>query len=168
MRRSYLSFALLLAPLAACGSDESPTIDAGGLETGSTAAPTTSGSPETTTPPTVGGQSLSLTLTGDAEVPGPGSDGTGTATLDYDGSELCATVVVDGTGPITAGHVHAAPAGEAGPVVIDLLLEGDGELPRSCVEIGAEGGVIFEDPTSYYLNLHTAELPDGAVRAQLG
>ncbi len=163
MRRSTPWLLALALPLAACSDEGNPTVDVGALDSATTTA-----APSTSTPTTVAARELTLTLTGDVEVPGPGSDGTATATLTYDGIELCAAVVVDGTGPITAGHVHAAPAGEAGPVVIDLLLEGDGQLPESCVPIGAEGGIVFEDPTSYYVNLHTAELPDGAVRAQLG
>lgn len=162
---SVLAAGLLLA---SCGSDDSPTFEV--------EAPSTSASPSstaTTTPPTSAPaaevQSLTLTLTGDAEVPGPGSSGTAQARLDYDGDQLCVEGTTDGVGPITAAHIHAGVAGESGPPVVSLPIETDGDGPfQGCEVVGAEGGVVFVDPASYYLNLHTAEFPDGAVRAQLG
>jgi len=152
--------------VASCGSDESPVLDVP-----STAAPTSTTS--TTAVPTSGTvaepQSITLTLTGDAEVPGPGSTGTAEATLTYDGDQLCVSGTTTGVGAITAAHVHAGAAGESGPPGGPLPVETDGDGPiEGCQVVGAEGGVVFVDPASYYLNLHTAEFPDGAVRAQLG
>lgn len=157
MRRSALPvlFALLVG-LAACGSDDAPTLDAG-----------TAPSSSTTAAP--GAQSITLVLNGGAEVPGPGSDGTAEAQLTYDGDQLCLRGTTTGVGALTNGHVHAGLAGESGPVVVDLGIETDADGPfEGCAPVGAEGGVVLVDPASYYVNLHTAEFPDGAVRAQLG
>lgn len=166
MRRS--AALVLLAVLTACGSEDAPTIDpgAGGAPTTAPSTSTTEATPVSTD---VEPQSLALTLTGDTEVPGPGSDGTAEATLTYDGNELCLEGTTSGVGALTNGHIHAARAGESGPVVVDLGVRTDADGPfRGCATVGAEGGVVFVDPAAYYVNLHTAEFPDGAVRAQLG
>jgi hypothetical protein len=168
LRRS----AFLLAAgvlVAACGSDDAPTIGAGTVDGSSTSTSTSASSTSTsatTAPATV--QSVDLVLTGAAEVPGPGSSGTAEATLTYDGDQLCLTGTTTGVGAVTNGHVHAGVAGESGPPVVDLGIETDGDGPfEGCARVGAEGGVVLTDPASYYVNLHTAEFPDGAVRAQL-
>ncbi|MBA2282119.1 MAG: CHRD domain-containing protein [Acidimicrobiia bacterium] len=169
MRRPSRLAAVLLLPLAvsaaSCSDDGSPVVDAGG-------AATTEAAPDTAPPPgsdDVTFVSLSLRLTGDTEVPAPGSAGIATADLTYDGDQMCLQGSTSDVGPIIGGHVHAAPVGEAGDVVVDFELSTteDGAF-EACEVVGAEGGVIVEDPTNYYVNLHTEEFPDGAVRAQVG
>lgn len=168
--RRYAAFALSTSfLLVACGSGDAPTIDAGSVQatTSSSAPPGSSTVPASGAPATV--QSIDLVLTGDAEVPGPGSSGTAEATLTYDGDRLCVAGTTTGVGAITNGHVHAGLAGEAGPPVVDLGIQTGADGPfEGCAQVGAEGGVVLVEPASYYLNLHTTEFPDGAVRAQLG
>lgn len=168
--RRYAAFALSSSILVvACGSGDAPTMNAGSVQatTTSSAPPASSTAPAAGAPPTV--QSIDLVLTGDTEVPGPGSGGTAEATLTYDGDRLCLAGTTTGVGAIVNGHVHAGLAGEAGPPVVDLGIETEGDGPfEGCAQVGAEGGVVLVDPASYYVNLHTAEFPDGAVRAQLG
>lgn len=145
---------------AACGSEESPAIEAdagASTSTTSSTAPTTSTSaPAAPSEP----QSLEVTLSG---------SGSATATLTYDGDQLCVEGRTDDVGAVTAGHVHAGPGGETGPVVVDLGVQTDGDGPfRGCASVGAEGGVVLVDPASYYVDLHTDAEPDGAVQARLG
>ena len=146
--------------VAACGDEDSPTFE---TEDGAplTAAPSSSTTTSTTTPPTLPAeeQSITVVLTG---------EGTAEATLTYDGDQLCIRGTTDGVGAVTSGRIHAGLAGEVGPPVVDLGIETEGDGPfEGCATVGAEGGVVFVDPTSYYVSLATADLPDGAVRAQL-
>jgi hypothetical protein len=147
---------LLLVALAACGDEGSPAVE--GAEVTAPAPTSTS----TTVPPTtIAPQSVPLALTGDG--------GSVDATLTYDGDRLCLAGTTSGLGAITSAHVHAGLAGESGPPVVDFEIRTDADGPfEGCATVGAEGGVVLVDPTSYYVDLHTADLPDGAVRAQVG
>src|SRR5947199_194078 len=62
-------------------------------------------------------------LLGANEVPGPGDpDATGTAHLTINPGQgvVCWSIDVQNADPIFAAHIHAAPAGVAGPVVVPL------------------------------------------------
>ena len=68
-------------------------------------------------------------------------------------------------------HIHLAPAGVAGPVVVDLFgTNPPASYPTAttCVAAPREGILaIIRDPAAYYVNLHNAQHPAGVVRAQL-
>src|SRR6266542_5664555 len=72
-----------------------------------------------------GGRKFTTTLTGAAEVPGPGDpDGSGTAMLELNPGtgQVCWEIQVsDITLPAIAAHIHKAPVGVAGPVVVPLF-----------------------------------------------
>ncbi len=109
-------------------------------------------------------------LTGAQEVPGPGSPtGTGTArvTVDTTTGRICYVLLVShlGSNPIAA-HIHDAPAGVAGPVVVALKAPVGGRS-ATCTTNLVEARAILDDPSSYYVNVHTAQMPGGAVRGQL-
>lgn len=118
-----------------------------------------------------GGRPLTATLTGAAEVPGPGDpDGSGTAliTLNPGQQEVCFELSVSDIAPATAAHIHVAPAGTAGPVVVPLAAPTDG-TSKGCVQDVDRDLIraILHDPEQYYVNVHNAEFPPGAVRGQL-
>jgi hypothetical protein len=124
-----------------------------------------------------GGRPLSTTLTGAEEFPDPGDpDATGQADLSLNqGKErVCFTTSWAGIdGEVFAGHIHEAPAGVAGPIVVTLFMgsfagtdavsDCVGNIDRSLIK------AIRKDPSAYYVNVHsTPNFPGGAVRGQLG
>jgi hypothetical protein len=116
------------------------------------------------------GRTLSTTLTGAAEVPGPGDpDGSGTATLTVNPGlgQICYELTVSGIAPATAAHIHVGAVGVAGPVVVPLAPPTDG-TSSGCAEVSRELALaILMSPSDYYVNVHNAEFPAGAVRGQL-
>lgn len=113
-------------------------------------------------------------LSGAEEAPAPGDpNGKGFATLDvYNAGLVCYTLKVQGIEAPTAAHIHEAPAGEAGPVVIDLridLAESRGNRLSYCANATEEVAAdIRANPADYYVNVHNPTYPAGAIRGQLG
>jgi hypothetical protein len=120
-----------------------------------------------------GGRKFTLILTGAEEAPGPGDpDGIGFATLRLNPGtgQVCFDIRVENiTLPATGAHIHEAPAGSPGPIVVPLTAPDESGSSSGCVEADREQILeIIREPEGYYLNVHT--LPDfgpGAVRAQL-
>ena len=117
-----------------------------------------------------GGRPFSTTLSGAAEVPGPGDpDGTGTATvtLNHGQGQVCFELAVSNIAPATAAHLHEGAADHAGPVVVGLTAPTNGSS-KDCVNLDQEKiKAIIQNPSAYYINVHNADFPDGAVRGQL-
>lgn len=119
-----------------------------------------------------GGRPLSTQMTGAAEAPDPGDpDGTGTAsiTVNPGQGEVCFELTVADIEPATAAHIHVGPVGVAGPVVVALTAPTDGSS-SGCVDGVARelAKDLIQNPEAYYVNVHNAEFPAGAVRGQLG
>jgi hypothetical protein len=116
------------------------------------------------------GRPLSITLTGAAEVPGPGdADGSGTAALTVNPGlgQICYEVTVSGIAPATAAHIHVGAVPVAGPVVVPLAPPTGGSS-SACAEVDRELALaILMSPSDYYVNVHNADFPAGAVRGQL-
>src|SRR5437879_13922782 len=75
-------------------------------------------------PASAGGRPFATTLSGAQEVPGPGDpDGVGSAALQLNPGQgtICYTLTASGIATPVAAHIHAAPAGVAGPVVVPLV-----------------------------------------------
>ena len=117
-----------------------------------------------------GGRPLATTLTGAEEVPGPGDpDGSGEAfvTLNPGQQQVCFQLSVSGIAPATAAHIHVGPVGVAGPVVVGLAPPTAG-FSSGCVSADrALINDILRNPEEYYVNVHNAEFPAGALRGQL-
>lgn len=117
---------------------------------------------------------FTTTLTGAEEVPGPGDpNGKGFITLDvYRSGTICYAGKVQAIAGVAAAHIHEAPMGSAGPVVVDLrpdLAERTGNKASYCVTTSPEVAAdIIASPTDYYVNVHNATYPAGAIRGQLG
>jgi hypothetical protein len=117
-----------------------------------------------------GGRKFTTTLTGAAEVPGPGDpDGSGTATitLNHGQGEVCWELTVSGIAPATAAHIHVGSADVAGPVVVGLSAPTSGSS-SGCATVDRDLiKAIIQNPEGYYVNVHNAEFPAGALRGQL-
>lgn len=104
-------------------------------------------------------------LSGAAERPGPGDpDGNGKFRAELEGTLLCWKFQENNVDPITARHIHFAPATAPGPVVVPF-----GAIARGCRDITATlAAAIVANPARYYVNSHNPAFPAGAVRGQLG
>ncbi|HEX7878596.1 MAG TPA: CHRD domain-containing protein [Candidatus Eisenbacteria bacterium] len=117
-----------------------------------------------------GGKPFNVTLSGASEVPGPGDpDGTGALKLTVNPGlgEICYTLTWDGLDGATAAHIHRAPIGEAGPVVVPLEVSDTGSS-NDCITIDKDlAREILQNPDMFYVNVHNETYPSGAIRAQL-
>ena len=118
-----------------------------------------------------GGRKFTTAMTGAAEVPGPGDpDGTGTARIivNHGPARICFELVVSNIAPATASHIHRAPVGVAGGVVVPLVPPPTDGDSSGCVDVDkALAKEILKYPDRFYVNVHNADFPAGAVRGQL-
>lgn len=123
-------------------------------------------------------------LSGANEVPPvtTAASGDATFTLSADGLTLNYVLTVSGLTDITASHIHLAPAGTNGPVVVTLFI---GPKPGAFSGILAQGmitsanlaGRLAGQPLSAliaeinagnaYVNVHTTAHPPGEIRGQI-
>jgi len=95
----------------------------------------------------------------------PNGRGEATVFAGDDANELCYTIEVSKIEPATAAHIHEAPEGVNGPVVVFLEPPSDGESSGCVVTTFAQD--ILENPEEYYVNVHNVDYPGGAIRGQL-
>jgi hypothetical protein len=124
-----------------------------------------------------GGRPLSTAMSGAEEAPGPGDpNATGQAdlTLNQGQQRVCFTISwadIDGT--VFAAHIHVAPPGSPGPIVVPLFAGSFAgtDSTSGCVENVDPDLIkaIRHDPSAYYVNVHSMpNFPNGAIRGQLG
>ena len=125
-------------------------------------------------PATAAGRPLSTELLGANEVGTAGDpDGSGTAdvTVNPGTGEVCWEISVTGLDPVILGHIHEAPAGSNGGVVVDFMLTQDDFVDGTasgCTTVDrALAKEILKDSDGYYVNVHTTTVPTGALRGQL-
>lgn len=118
-----------------------------------------------------GGRPLSAHMTGAAEKPKPGdADGSGHASfrVNVGQSQVCYELMVENIGAATMAHIHKGGVTEAGPPVVTLKPPGaDGKVKDCATADKALVQDILKNPAAYYVNVHNAEFPGGAVRGQL-
>lgn len=111
------------------------------------------------------GSSLHATLNGKTEVPKGDPAGRGTAEVKITGTKVCWEIKTSKVAAPAAAHVHKGGPGVAGPVVVPL---GKTYKPKGCMAASmAIAGAIEKSPGAYYVNVHNAKYPAGAVRGQL-
>ena len=162
--RRALAAALLGLTLAACGG--------GGGKDKQTQV-TTTGTAGPGVKNDSGGVSVKALLSGADVVPGPGvKDGVGALLLDLGATQGCYTLKVTMGEKPTMAHIHQAAKGASGPAVVDLkpsfAPDEAALVAKSCVDIpAATMAKLIADPAAYYVNVHSEEHPDGALRGQL-
>jgi hypothetical protein len=112
--------------------------------------------------------------------------------IDGDPNTLCYVVSVDRIAELDLppgngrqAHIHRGPKGSNGPVVVNLAWPQDGRaadcisetrvLPNGAPAFARDGNgnlratvvEILTNPDAFYINVHNAEYPAGAVRGQL-
>jgi hypothetical protein len=81
---------------------------------------------------------------------------------------VCYELSVKDIATPTAAHIHTGAVGASGPVLVPLAAPANG-ASKDCATLDKEKiADILKNPANYYVNVHNAEFPDGAVRGQLG
>jgi hypothetical protein len=108
-----------------------------------------------------------VTLTGATEAPTTGdSNGSGEFSWSLDGTRLCYLLTATKIGTAAAAHIHRGAAGVAGPVRVELTAPNPASV--GCKTISSTLATALRDhPRRFYVNVHTAVFPNGAIRAQL-
>jgi hypothetical protein len=112
-----------------------------------------------------GDRALFAVMTGAKEVDATGQkgvgdpDGRGSFSATLDGRTLCYGIQVKNIQDPVASHIHRGSRNVAGGIVQDLEFpeSGDPGSSSACVRLSR----------SFYVNVHTADYPGGAVRGQL-
>jgi len=122
-----------------------------------------------------GGKVFTIALTGAAECNATGTcnlgdpDGTGTITFTINPGQkrICYDLTLAGIETPVAAHIHEAPAGVSGPIVVPFPAPPLG-TSSACVDATTkQAAEIISKPSDYYYNVHNATYPAGALRGQL-
>ena len=118
-----------------------------------------------------GGKPITVQMSGAEEAPTPGDpDGKGTATVQLNPGQgqICYQLNVSAIDDANAAHIHDVADGKAGDVVVPLEAPNVEGTSKGCATVDqAVVKQIMEKPSDYYVNVHNAKYPNGALRGQL-
>jgi hypothetical protein len=79
----------------------------------------------------------------------------------------CYIMNVTGIERATMAHIHRGGAGTDGPPVVTLEAPADGSS-GGCQPVAADlAQALLANPAGFYVNVHNAVFPRGAIRGQL-
>jgi len=115
---------------------------------------------------------LTAGLFGAQEVPSTSGDpdGSGYAivTIDAGGNQLCYDLKVSGIDAATAAHIHTGVLGVSGPILVTFNPPSSGTSAGCLTTVGPSVlNGIEVNPAGFYVNVHNALYPNGAIRGQL-
>ena len=115
------------------------------------------------------GSNFRATMVGGNEVPPGDPDGTGLARIAINDAtnQVCTDLEVRNIDNVTAAHIHRGRAGVNGPPVITLDAPDDNDSDDCDTVADALVDEIRSDPSAFYVNVHTAAYPNGAIRGQI-
>lgn len=111
---------------------------------------------------------LTANLSGANETGGGAPNGNGAlrAEVNSETGDFCYTLYAEKTSAPTMAHVHTGAAGTNGAPLITIDVTGKGS--DMCIAIEPEKlKPVLANPAGYYVNIHTADFPAGAIRGQL-
>ena len=115
------------------------------------------------------GNEFRADLNGANESGGGDPDGSGIARVETNDTlnTVCADLEVRDIGIVTAAHIHRGAAGVNGPPVVTLDPPDDNDSD-DCDSVSDDLiDEIRRNPRGFYVNVHTADYPNGAIRGQL-
>jgi CHRD domain-containing protein len=113
------------------------------------------------------GRVFAVDLKGSTE---PNAKGTAVIRIRKDAGMVCYRLHAENvTLPTIAAHIHRGGPNVEGPVVVPFTEPGASGTSDGCATAAAALiDEIIANPAGFYVNVHTKEHPDGAIRAQLG
>ena len=108
---------------------------------------------------------------GDANVGDPDGRGSASVLINANQGSICFAITVSGLSTPQAAHIHRNVAGRNGDIVVGFTAPTTGNPGASS---GCQTGVaasllkqIKNNPSAFYVNVHTTDFPAGAIRGQL-
>ena len=118
-------------------------------------------------------QTFNVTLRGIEEVTPQGGDpdgfGSGIVTLDPTTNTATWNIQYGNLDPVTDAHIHVGALGVGGGVVIPFGPGNTLGLPNtiSGSVVDPDVTAVFNNPSGYYVNIHTSTFGAGAIRGQV-
>jgi hypothetical protein len=113
------------------------------------------------------GGAVPVTLSGAEEVPPVTTGGSGKGTITVRADRTVSGSVTTTGVPGRAAHIHMAPRGQNGPIIVPMTMQGENTW------VVAPGAKLTEAQFdafragNLYVNVHTAANPGGEVRGQI-
>ncbi len=88
-------------------------------------------------------------------------------TADATTNQVCFDLTAQAITRPTGAHLHEGALGVEGPVRVPFDAPVDGSS-KGCVNVDRQlAAAIIANPAGFYVNVHNAEYPKGAIRGQL-